>query len=102
MGLIPQYLTTQEYIDFLQRFIIIHSYIYYELNNNVITDKYYDEKSKELTKLKQEYPDLWKSSMYYEQFGDEYNGSTGFTLYHDLGEKEQQRIRSIAFSVLRK
>ena len=97
----PQYLTIQEYIDFLQRFIIVHSYIYYELNNNVITDKYYDEKSKELTKLKQDYPDLWKSSMYYEQFGDEYNGSTGFTLYHDLGEKKQQRIRSIAFSVLR-
>ena len=94
-------LTTQEYIDFLQRYIIVHSYIYYELNNNVITDKYYDEKSKELTKLKQDYPDLWKSSMYYEQFGDEYNGSTGFTLYHDLDEKEQQRICSIAFSVIR-
>lgn len=97
----PQYLTIQEYIDFLQRFIIVHSYIYYELNNNVITDKYYDAKAKELTKLKQEYPNLWKSSMYYKQFGDEYNGATGFTLYHDLGEKEQQRIRSIAFSILR-
>ena len=97
----PQYLTIQEYIDFLQRFIIVHSYIYYELNNNVITDKYYDAKAKELTKLKQEYPNLWKSSMYYKQFGDEYNGATGFTLYQKKKKKEQQRIRSIAFSILR-
>ena len=101
MGLIPQNLTTQEYIDFLQRFIIVHSYIYYELNNNVITDKFYDAKSKELTQLKNEYPELWESSQYYQQFGDDYNGATGFTLYHALDEKEQKRIRAIALSVLR-
>lgn len=94
-------LTTQEYIDFLQRFVIVHSYIYYELNNNIVSDKFYDEKSKELTKYKNEYPDLWKSSMYYKQFGDDYNGSTGFTLYHDLDERQKEIIRSIAYSILR-
>lgn len=94
-------ITTQGYIDFLQRFIILHSYIYYELNKNVITDKFYDEKSRELVKYKNEYPELWKSSMYYKQFGDEYNGSTGFTLYRDLDEYQQKIIRAIAHSVLR-
>lgn len=94
-------LTTQEYIDFLQRFVIVHSYIYYELNNNVVSDKFYDEKSKELTKYKNEYPELWKSSMYYKQFGDDYNGSTGFTLYHDLDEHQKEIIRNIAYSILR-
>lgn len=95
-----KHLSTQEYIDFLQRFILVHSYIYYELNNNVISDKYYDEKSKELTSLKIQYPYLWKSSMYYKQFKDDYNGATGFTLFHDLDESEQDRIRRIAMSVL--
>lgn len=88
-------LSTQEYIDFLQRFIILHSYIYYELNSNVISDKQYDEKSKELVKYKNEYPELWKSSMYYKQFGDDYNGATGFTLYHDLDEHQKEIIRSL-------
>lgn len=88
-------LSTQEYIDFLQRFIILHSYIYYELNSNVISDKQYDEKSKELVKYKNEYPELWKSSMYYKQFGDDYNGATGFTLYHDLDEHQKEIIQSL-------
>lgn len=88
-------LTTQEYIDFLQRYIILHSYIYYELDNNVISDRIYDLKSKELVKLKMEYPDLWKTSMYYKQFGDDYNGATGFTLYHGLDEHQKEIIRSL-------
>lgn len=89
-------LTTQEYIDFLQRFIIVHSYIYYELSDNIISDKEYDERAKELVEYKNKYPELWKSSMYYKQFGDDYNGATGFTLYHELDEKQKEIIRSIA------
>lgn len=89
-------LTNQEYIDFLQRFIIVHSYIYYELSDNIISDKEYDERAKELVEYKNKYPDLWKSSMYYKQFGDDYNGATGFTLYHELDEKQKEIIRSIA------
>lgn len=89
-------LTNQEYIDFLQRFIIVHSYIYYELSDNIISDKEYDERAKELVEYKNKYPELWKSSMYYKQFGDDYNGATGFTLYHELDEKQKEIIRSIA------
>lgn len=94
-------LTTQEYIDFLQRFIILHSYIYYELDANIISDRQYDLKAKELVKYKNEYPELWKTSMYYKQFGDDYNGATGFTLYHDLDEHQKQIIRSLVPKSLR-
>lgn len=94
-------LNMQEYIDFLQRYIIVHSYMYYELDTNVITDMKYDAKSKELVRYKNSYPDLWKNSEYYKQFGDDYNGSTGFTLYHDLSDHQQKIIRSIATSILR-
>ena len=91
----PEDLSIQDYIDFLQRFIILHSYIYYELDNNYISDMEYDKKSKELVQYKNEYPDLWKSSMYYKQFGDDYNGATGFTLYHDLDDEQKKIIRSL-------
>lgn len=89
-------LSTQKYINFLQRFIIVHSYIYYELDDNVISDKDYDAKSKELVRYKNDYPELWKNSMYYKQFGDDYNGSTGFTLYHSLDLHQQEIIKCIA------
>lgn len=92
-------MNVQEYIDFLQRYIIVHSYIYYELNNNYISDKEYDSKAKELVKYKNDYPKLWKSSMYYKQFGDDYNGSTGFTLYHDLNDHQRQIIKSIVNNI---
>lgn len=92
-------LTTPEYINFLQRYIIVHSYIYYELNNNVISDKQYDAKSKELVRYKNDYPELWRTSEYYKQFGDEYNGSTGFTLYHDLNEHQKDIIKSVVQSI---
>lgn len=92
----------REQIDFLQRFIIVHSYIYYELNRNVISDKQYDTKAKELVKYKNDYPELWEKSEYYKQFGNAYNGATGFTLYHDLTEHQKEIIRSIAYMIYRK
>lgn len=94
-------LSIAEYINFLQRYIIVHSYIYYELNNNIISDREYDVKSKELLMLKEQYPELWRSSMYYEQFKDEYTGATGFTLYHDLNDRQQRIIQSIASLILK-
>nr|WP_296955073.1 hypothetical protein [uncultured Mediterraneibacter sp.] len=97
----PANLTTQEYIDFLQRFIIVHSHIYYNLNRNVISDRVYDSRAKELTMYKEDYPELWKSSMYHKQFGDDYNGCTGFDLYDGLDDDEKKKIHRIASSVLR-
>lgn len=93
-------LTMLERINFLQRYIIVHSYIYYELDNNVISDKVYDAKSRELVGYKDLYPELWIRSEYYEQFGHDYNGATGFTLYHGLNQKQQTIIRSIANNIL--
>lgn len=53
------------------------------------------QKQKNSLDIRMSIPDLWKASMYYKQFGDEYNGSTGFTLYHDLDEHQKDIIRSL-------
>lgn len=89
-------LNTQEYINWLQRFIVLHSYIYYHLDDNAISDRVYDMRSKELVELKNKHPDLWKTSEYYKQFSDEYNGSTGFTLYNNLSDEQKEIIHIIA------
>lgn len=97
MGLdsVIELLSMQDLIDYTQRKIIVHSYIYYEMNNTVISDREYDALCKKLVAFKNEYPDLWRTSEYYKQFGDDYNGATGFTLYHDLDDHQKEIILSI-------
>lgn len=89
-------LSNQDYINFLQRGIIVHSYLYYELDSSIISDLEFDRKSRELVTLKSTYPDLWETSEYYHIFGDEYSGATGFHLYHGLTKPQQVKIRAIA------
>lgn len=89
-------ITTQDIIDNLQRKIMLHSYIYYELDDCVISDHDYDNLGHQLVRYKEEYPDLWKKSKYYKQFGDEYNGSTGFDLYSKLEPEQKTIIQHIA------
>lgn len=94
-------LSLQEYINWLQRFIIVHSYIYYECDNNVISDKHYDDMARELVMYKNDYPEEWRNSEYFKQFGGDYDGATGFTLYHDLNEHQKAVIRCIVNCILR-
>lgn len=89
-------LSNQEHINFLQRGIIVHSYLYYELDSSIISDIEFDKKSRELVVLKNTYPDLWETSEYYHIFGDEYTGATGFHLYHGLTKTQQEKIRAIS------
>ena len=46
----PVYWTDKLKVDFLQRVILIHSYLYYEADNSVWSDKKYDEVAKQLKK----------------------------------------------------
>ena len=47
----PAYWTDKLKIDFLQRVVLIHSYLYYERNTTLISDKSYDEVAKQLVEL---------------------------------------------------
>lgn len=54
-----------------RRQILIHSCIYYRLNDNIIDDYTYDMWGKELGKLQREYPEISaKVPDYYEYFKD--------------------------------
>lgn len=60
-----------------------------------MSDKDYDALCKKLVKYKNDYLDLWKKSEYYKQFGDDYNGATGFNLFHELNDCQKEIILSI-------
>ena len=56
--------------------ILIHSCIYYEMNQNLITDKKWDEWARELKKLQEDYPDISRRVDWYPSFKD-WDASTG-------------------------
>lgn len=88
-------------IGYLQRYIIVHSIIYYELDGNVISDKEFDNAARQLVKMqKQIGRRKLKDTMYYYCMHD-FDGSTGFHLYGRLIPFDKRYLTQIARSVLK-
>ena len=86
-----------ERISFLQRVILIHSYLYYMLDETLWTDKKYDENARQLVQYQRrliEYQ-IIKYTQYGYVFYD-YDGTTGFDLFYRLREADKQVIARIA------
>lgn len=63
--------------------VLVHSYIYYERNTNLVTDAVFDRWCAELVKLHADYPELSKQVPYHKDFAG-WDGSTGaFLPYKD-------------------
>lgn len=62
--------------------IIVHSYIYYELNDNIVSDAKWSKWAKELVELQKLYPEESSEVIYADAFKD-FDGSTGFNLPRD-------------------
>ena len=92
-------LTNLERCSFLQRKIIINSIIYYELNDNVISDKQFDKMCKNLLRGIQ-FTKNYQRSDYFYVFYD-FDGSTGFHLYHRLEDDDKEYLMHLAKHVLR-
>lgn len=59
--------------------MLIHSCIYYELNDSLITDSQFDKWAKELVRLQKENPEMSQKVPWYDEFKD-WDGTTGFHL----------------------
>ena len=96
------YWTEAEKISFLQRVILVHSYLYYEKDNSVWTDKQYDEVAKQLAEMQKPKTVKWilNKTQYGYAFYD-FDGSTGFYLFHRLDRKDRKQIAGIAESIRR-
>ena len=68
-----------ELIGRRRRQILVHSAIYYRLNDNIIPDHLYDRWSKELAELQQQYPEAARLAPYADAYAD-FDGSTGYHL----------------------
>ena len=63
-----------------ERQIIVHSYIYYELNDNIISDDHWAALGKDLVRLRERFPEEFELTKYAELFAN-FDASTGYGLY---------------------
>lgn len=80
-------------INYLQRKIILNAIAYYELNTNRLTDKQYDELSRQLVELQK---DIDISDTQYGYVMCDFDGTTGFDLYERLNDYDKKYLMSIA------
>lgn len=63
--------------------MLVHSYIYYEMNENIISDSKWSKWATELAELQTKYPSIANTVVYAEDFAD-WDGSSGaFLTYAD-------------------
>lgn len=79
----------------MQRAVLIHSIIYYELDGNHISDREYDLLSKDLVKLIADNP-VEASKSYYAKVFEGYNGCSGFDLMDKLTPEHREYLTRIA------
>ena len=60
--------------------MLVHSYIYYHLHDNIVSDHEWQDWANELRDLQKEHGELWG---YYDADFKDWNGSSGFQLPTD-------------------
>ena len=80
-------------INFLQRKIILNCIAYYHLNTNKLSDKEYDELSKQLVELQK---DININDTQYGYVMYDFDGTTGFDLYDRLNSHDKEYLMNIA------
>ena len=86
-------------IEYIQRRVIVFCIMYYRLNTSCISDRDFDELSKQLVELQSNKMDVAKQTKYYYALHD-YDGSTGFHIYNRLNNSDKEYLLLIAKNVL--
>ena len=82
----------------LRRYILVNSYLYYELNENLVTDEAWSAKALELGTLQKQYPELAAEVELHETFRN-FDHSTGSNF--DYSNPECDWVQPKALQLLR-
>ena len=76
--------------------MLIHSYLYYLLDNPIISDEKWQEWANELADMQKKYPNLCKINFYDEDF-EGWDGSSGYYLSRDawVAEKAMKYLTTV-------
>ena len=84
----------------LQRWILVHSILYYEMSNSVVSDRMFDKNARQLVAMQLEFSDEAKETAYWHVFYD-FDGNSGFDLFNRLDDEEKEYLTTIASHVAR-
>lgn len=73
------HLAAEELIKRRRLQLLVHSAIYYQFNDNLISDQQWSKWAQELVDLQKEYPDVASATIYSKEFSD-FDPSTGYNL----------------------
>ena len=92
----------REEINRRERQILVHSYLYYVLSENLIEDYEYDKIGRRLAELIRDYPEEHKMSRYYKLFEDfgQDGCYSGYQLPKDLPEIINNAFRLLRYKEL--
>ena len=95
------YWSIKQKANWLERCIIIHSILYYEMHENIIEDFQFDKAGKQLLKYKKQLGQQeFKQTEYYYVFKD-FDASTGFYIYDRLNKCDKKYLTMLAEFTLR-
>jgi hypothetical protein len=83
--------TIMEQIQLLQRSILVNSFAYYELNENILSDHQYDANALQLAGLRAQYPEEFRRSRYHDYFYDFCSDGVAYTSGFDLLERVRKK-----------
>lgn len=92
--------TVVERIQLLQRSILVNSFAYYELDENILDDFKYDANARQLEELCKNHPDEFKRSRYYKYFYDFFSDdgthmTSGFDIMRRVEKDDPELYRFI-------
>lgn len=83
-------------INLLQRWILFHSYLYYEKNTSIVSDYVFDMNAQQLYKMKNNKE--YRNSKYYYVF-EKFEGNSGFDLFSKLNKVDRLFIIKETFKL---
>lgn len=84
-----------EKIQLLQRWILVQSFAYYELNDNIASDFKYDANARQLEDMAHSYPEEFMRSRYWDYFYDFFDTSEHATSGFDLLERVRKKDKDL-------
>lgn len=99
----PDTFTIKDRIECLERSILVNSFAYYELNDNILPDYKYDANTVQLESFAKQFPAEFIKSRYYKYFydfcvtddGEATHNSSGFDLLSRVKDDDEDLYRRI-------
>lgn len=95
-----QDLPIKDQIDWLARYVLIHSIAYYDFNYNMITDKQYDDKMKQLEQLINDNKEIALTQCRYRNILKDFTSASGFDLKYKLTDAHREYLEHLTQNII--